>query len=305
MQAVEEVAVDVVVRDGIRPDELVGFQHGDAGSDGEAAVAGENVGVSRGVGSTDPAILVDGGDGGIVRMVEGEMGDVAPGAIALVGEDAELGVLCPAFENEPFLGKLDAGGVGHVFPVVGRTGGDPVVEGPVVGAVDGEDLAAGVGHLAEGLEQKQAALRHGRVDAATGDVVDDAVVVARRIVAEEGEHETVLALGRAVTGAGIATGAEQDRHDILSKAGDALGEDRGREQERERRVDRIMVFKAERVNESEKIVRSFPTKPGLVSDPTGSGRKAGRGGFHFRAWDRCGDCLSRCAAGSPARRLGR
>ncbi len=226
LQTFKEVLVDVVVGDRVRPDEVVRLQHGNTGPNGEAAVAGEDVGVSGG-GGADATIFVDGGDGGIVRVVDGEVGDIALRAIALVGEDAELGVGGFAFKDKAFVGDLQPGGVGHVLRIVGCSGSDPVEQCSVVRAFRGENLAAGVGNFAERFEQEQAALRHGEIDAATSDVIDDAVVVARRIVTEEREHEAVFALCRTVAGASIATRTEKNGHDVLPEAGNAFGEEPG------------------------------------------------------------------------------
>jgi hypothetical protein len=75
-----------------------------------------------------------------------------------------------------------------------------------------------VGHGGHRLEQEQAFFRHGGVHTPAGHLLDDPRVVALWIIAEEREHEAVLAAGGAVAGARIATGAEKDRHDIAAEA---------------------------------------------------------------------------------------
>ena len=64
-----------------------------------------------------------------------------------------------AFKNEAILGDLESGGVWDVLRIIRSPGGDPVMEGAVVGAVCVEELATGVWHFAEGFEQEKAALR--------------------------------------------------------------------------------------------------------------------------------------------------
>ncbi len=58
----------------------------------------------------------------------------------------------------------------------------------------------------------------GKIDAASGDLLGEAVVVARGIVAEEAEVEAVFAGGGAVAAAAVAARAEEDRHHVEAEA---------------------------------------------------------------------------------------
>ena len=74
----------------------------------------------------------------------------------------------------------------------------------VIGLARLRQDAADVRHAAGRLEQHQAAFRGGAVEAPAVEVVGQGAVVEQRIVAAQRQLEAVLALGRAVAGAGVA-----------------------------------------------------------------------------------------------------
>ena len=83
-------------------------------------------------------------------------------------------------------------------------------------------------HFSGGLLKQQALRWYGQVDAAAGNLLGEAEVVARGVVAEQGEVEAVFARGGAVASAAVAAGAEEDRHDVEAEADGARGGGRWR-----------------------------------------------------------------------------
>jgi hypothetical protein len=72
------------------------------------------------------------------------------------------------------------------------------------------------------FKQEQAPFGNGEVDPPSCDVVDDAVVVARRIISKKREHESVFAFGGTVTRPRITAGTEKDGHHVLTKTRDGF-----------------------------------------------------------------------------------
>src|SRR5260370_20073603 len=75
-----------------------------------------------------------------------------------------------------------------------------------------------MGDSAQGLQHDQARLGVLPVGAATEDVPRQLKVVSRRIVAAQAELEAVLARGRAVTGARVATADVESGDDLAAEA---------------------------------------------------------------------------------------
>ncbi len=68
--------------------------------------------------------------------------------------------------------------------------------------------------LAGGLEEQQAGVGVGEVDAPAVEVAGEGVVVLFGVVAEQGQAEAALALEGAVAGAGVAAHAAEHAHDV-------------------------------------------------------------------------------------------
>ncbi len=75
----------------------------------------------------------------------------------------------------------------------------------MVRAVLRDEFAAGMGHAAGGFGQEERLFGQGEIDAASRLLAGEPEVVALRIESEQRKVEAVLAAGRAVTGAGVAT----------------------------------------------------------------------------------------------------
>ena len=144
-------------------------------------------------------------------------GHVARGAIRIFRDDEELlrtaGQVHLRFLRE----KLDA---------LCATLGDAVELGAVQNPLAQELMFARTGldrlatfmrDFAERLEQHERVIHVHAVEAATGEIVHQRSVVVFRIVAAQGKLEAVLALGRAVTGAGIATGLREHGLDVANE----------------------------------------------------------------------------------------
>ena len=91
---------------------------------------------------------------------------------------------------------------------------DPLAEQLIGPGVFGEALLAAVFDLAGGLEQEEAGVGVGAVDAPAFEVVRQGDVILFGVVAEERQTKTALALERAVTGAGVAAHAAEQAHDV-------------------------------------------------------------------------------------------
>src|SRR5262249_48591207 len=91
---------------------------------------------------------------------------------------------------------------------------DPFPEDLVLPGTRGEAPAAAVRRLPGGLEQEQAAVGIGRIDAAAEEIAGDRGVVLLRLVAEKRQAEAALALERTVAGAGVASHAAEEAHQV-------------------------------------------------------------------------------------------
>ena len=99
---------------------------------------------------------------------------------------------------------IDADRQGNVVLVVGHARLDPGDERSCVGGVEFKQFSSRVGHLSGGLGHHEGLRGKGEVDAAPGKLACDALVIALRIIAEEGEHESVLSPCRAMAGSRVA-----------------------------------------------------------------------------------------------------
>ena len=83
----------------------------------------------------------------------------------------------------------------------------------IIFAAGNNDLPAGMGRASGGLEQHHAVIGGGHIHPARGQLVGKGAHIINRIVPAERKLEAVLAVFRAVAGAGIATGlGEHGRH---------------------------------------------------------------------------------------------
>jgi hypothetical protein len=95
---------------------------------------------------------------------------------------------------------------------------NPLPDDLVILRVPVEDLAPFVRDRTDGLQQHQTLVRLDAVEPAAPQVVDQRVVIGIRIVAAEGEFESLFALGRAVAGAGVAADAGEERLDVAHES---------------------------------------------------------------------------------------
>ena len=113
-------------------------------------------------------------------------------------------------------------------PVLGRTGLDPRDQGPILRGGRLQPRAAAVGDSPRRLEEQQAPLRIEPGEPPRPRIAGHALVVARRVVAEQRQAEAVLAVRLAMTRTRVAAGPRQDRHHVLREipASFRPGEDR-------------------------------------------------------------------------------
>ena len=105
-----------------------------------------------------------------------------------------------------------------VLGIVGRALFDPVEDCLVELAIGFESASPGVRDGSGGLHQQQALRGLRKVNAAADDLLGDAPVIARGIVAEEREVEAVFAGCGTVAAALVAARAEEDGHDVEAEA---------------------------------------------------------------------------------------
>lgn len=160
-------------------------------------------------------MVVDGG-GVVVRSGKrGQRGDIAIGAIGIFRQHGERNADVFALEHQFGWFERDGGGVGDFGIVIDeRALADPFEHDFVGGAAFFKQLAPGVRHIAHGFGDEQGFLGQGEIDAASGELMGDAEMIAVRIEAIQRELEAILAAGSAVAGTGIATSGGQHGHDI-------------------------------------------------------------------------------------------
>ena len=94
---------------------------------------------------------------------------------------------------------------------------NPVENGLIILRARLDAQPAPVRHFLGGLGEHQAAARIGPVEAASGKIVEQRLVVEFRVVTAQRELEAVLAFGRSVTGARRAADLVEDRRDIAQE----------------------------------------------------------------------------------------
>ena len=225
-QFLEDLFVDVVVRGRVAPGE-VGPRGDEGDGDGDlfAEVADEDGGLAGFFGG-DVAIGGDFGDL-VVRVVDGEAGDVAGGAVGEFRGDFEADVFGGL--DDDVAGDLDVelGDFRGLDAGVGGAGLEPFQEDVVFGGADGEALAALVGEHGCGLEEDEAVPGGEEVDAAAGLVAGQGLPVEIGVLAAEGELKAAFAGGVAVTAAGVAAGLGNDGHDVAPEERGVGGGGRG------------------------------------------------------------------------------
>ena len=85
-----------------------------------------------------------------------------------------------------------------------------------------KELAAGVGHNANGLGEQKRTLGIGEVDTPARLLGGNALVVANRVEAKEREVESVLPTGRAMARAVVAAGLGKNRQHVQAEADRAV-----------------------------------------------------------------------------------
>ena len=165
----------------------------------------------------DQAVLVGLENLGVAAFDERLGAHVAHAAVGVGGQHAEL--LLHLRQRDDRRGRLNLdlrdarGGAIELRPLR-----DPALEQFVVRLARLDQHAADVRHRAARLEQHQALLGHRPIEAPGGEVVGQRTMIEQRIVAAERELEAVLALGRAVAGAGVAAELRHGRHHVVHEA---------------------------------------------------------------------------------------
>jgi hypothetical protein len=170
------------------------------------------------VASAGVAELVDGQRRFVVAAPQGQACDVAIGAVGVVGHDEDLQRLALADEDGLRWEHLDADERAGGFAVVLGSVGDPVVQRAERFRVRLDPLTALVSDLGSRLAQQQAAFGRRQVDATAEQVPGQGAMVDLRVVAEQGQAESVLAGGGAVAAASIAAALGQHRDDLVAVA---------------------------------------------------------------------------------------
>ena len=151
-----------------------------------------------------------------------------------------IGIFCDDFERPCFSfplpvktnlsgTKRDAGDLRNVRGIVRRAGVDPLQQGSCSIRVSGlkrRPPLCGTAPMA--LRRRRLCSGDSEIDAAAWDLLGEAVIVACRVVAKEGEMESVFADRGAVASAAVAAGAKEDGHHVEAEADGAGRVDYGR-----------------------------------------------------------------------------
>ncbi len=215
---VENVGVHVIILRHIGPFvfEILG-DHDHLRANGEGGKAGHDECFAALAGGDD-AIGIDFGGAIVVGKEERELGDIAIGAIGVsrTHRHALLGTL--TFEHRLLGQNLHGDRLDHIGRIARRICGKPADDGVVFIAAFFHAVAAGVRHQARAFEHDQRFFRQGEIGTANRHFAGDAKVIAIGIVAKERKTKAIFAASSAVTGAGVAAGAKEDRHDIVLEA---------------------------------------------------------------------------------------
>ena len=156
--------------------------------------------------------------GEIGRFVNGDARDVADGAIRECRRGGELRFEV-GFEQHLRLGRDgDGRHRRRVLRILRGAGGDPLFQDLVFERILGEAFAALVGHGGGRFEEHQALIGLRGVDAPAEHVADQGVIVEVGILTAQGNLEARLAVGVAVTRAGVTTAFRQHGHDVIAEA---------------------------------------------------------------------------------------
>ena len=232
---------------------LVLGQHDHLGAHGVLGEAREDERVAA-LAGRDHALIVDIRGALVVGEVERQAVDDARGAIGVLRDHLQRLRLVFAGEDDFVGNQRDAGDLRDGLGIVGRARLDPAQQRLVIFGVGFEAAAAGVRDRASGFQQQQTLFGNGEIEAAADDLLREAVVVARRIIAEERQMEAVLADGRAVASTAVAAGAEEDGHDVETKTGrGGLG-----------RIDLAGVERAPRLEAGRRAIIASPPRCGRI-----------------------------------------
>ena len=158
----------------------------------------------------------------IVAGENGLTGDVARGAVGIGGHDQEL--LLPPREIDLHFFRQDANLTrpGARGRLVAGAFGDPLPKQLVIGRTGTDRLASLMRHLGQGLEEHERFLDAHRVDAPAAEIIHQRLIIVLGVVAAEGQLEAILAFGRAMAGALIASRPRQNGLDVANKSNRTL-----------------------------------------------------------------------------------
>ena len=215
-QLVVDQRVDVVVRLHVLPAVAAAVAHDDDARSGVGAfVAGQDRRFAAADGR-GRALAADRGHLVIAAVQERLGRHVAHLAVGERGVDGHLLFHPRQRDDAAFREDLDLGHARAIHVELDALG-DPQTEQFVIRLAGVHEGAADVRHLAGRLEQHQARVRGGAVEAAACQVVGQRTVVEDGVVAAERQFETVLAVGAAVAGAGVAADARHGRHHVADE----------------------------------------------------------------------------------------
>ncbi|MEI9897720.1 MAG: hypothetical protein WDN28_28650 [Chthoniobacter sp.] len=226
-QFLKDLLVEVVVRGWIAPHEI-GARRDESDGHGDllGEVADEDGGLA-GLVALHPAIDGNAGDL-IVRIVDGEAGDVARGAVGEFGGDGQLDFSGGLDDHAIRELHVEFGELGRLDAGIRRAVAQPAEENGVFRGVDGEPLAAFVGQGSGGLEQDEAVFRLEEIDAPPGLVAGECLPVEIGVLPAQGKLEAAFAGGIAVAPAGVAPGLGDDGHHFPAKEDIVRGWSRNR-----------------------------------------------------------------------------
>ena len=188
-----------------------GERHGNVG----ALVAGEDRRLAPPERRDKPG-AIRGGDLQVAALQEGLAGDIPRGAVGILGDHAKL--LPPSGDVDLCRGRKDLDALHPRYVEIQlRPLFDPASQDLVGRLLDLREQSAGVWCRGRRLQEHQAVVGAGEVDATAGVVVGERPHVKDRIVAAERQLEAVLAFRGPVAGALIAAELREHRVDVANE----------------------------------------------------------------------------------------
>ena len=177
------------------------------------APIGDDDGCIARLAGLDPAQRGDLDHGIVIGAEVAQGSDVLAGAVGEDRLDDQLADL--ARFGKGILGRNDLDLLDLAIPLApAGSPGDPFTDDLILPAIPAKAGHSFVLDLAGSLEQQQAAVGVGGVEPASLDFAGQGQVILLRVVAEQRQTQTALALEGAVTGAGSTAGSAQDAHDV-------------------------------------------------------------------------------------------